>query len=69
MKKRNQYLGKWRITQMEMWDQEFIDMEKEGLEGPSSTWTYLINDNPFGDWAERTSRAFGKMFRKGFKSL
>jgi preprotein translocase subunit SecA len=23
-----------------------IDMEKEGLMGPSSTWTYLINDSP-----------------------
>ena len=30
MKKRNPYLGKWRITQMEMWDQEFVDMETEG---------------------------------------
>ena len=46
-----------------------IDMEKEGLESPSSTWTYLINDNPFGDWTERASRAFGKLFRKGSKSL
>lgn len=26
-----------------------IDFEKEGLLGPSSTWTYLVNDNPFGD--------------------
>ncbi|MCP4219396.1 MAG: accessory Sec system translocase SecA2 [bacterium] len=24
-----------------------IDAEKEGLTGPSSTWTYLISDNPF----------------------
>lgn len=23
-----------------------IELEKEGLKGPSSTWTYLINDNP-----------------------
>jgi len=30
-----------------------IDMEKEGLKGPSSTWTYLINDHPFGNWFER----------------
>lgn len=30
MKKRNPYIGKWRITEMEMWDQEFIDMETEG---------------------------------------
>jgi len=33
-----------------------IDMEKEGLKGPSSTWTYLINDHPFGDWFERFCR-------------
>lgn len=25
---------------------EGIDMQKEGLSGPSSTWTYLINENP-----------------------
>lgn len=26
-----------------------IDLAKEGLRGPSSTWTYLINDDPFRD--------------------
>ena len=31
-------------------------MEKEGLKGPSSTWTYLINDHPFGDWFQRFCR-------------
>ena len=25
-----------------------IDMEGEGLTRPTSTWTYIINDNPFG---------------------
>ena len=30
MKKRNSYLEKWRIIEMEMWDQDFIDMETEG---------------------------------------
>ena len=30
MKKRNPYLGKWRITEMEVWDQEFVDMETVG---------------------------------------
>jgi len=36
---KNPYLGKWRITEMEMWDQEYIDQitkghftfEKEGI--------------------------------------
>jgi preprotein translocase subunit SecA len=26
-----------------------IDLEAEGLRGPSSTWTYLVNDDPFRD--------------------
>jgi hypothetical protein len=30
MKQKNPYIGKWRIIQMEMWDQDFIDMETEG---------------------------------------
>ncbi|MCP4676663.1 MAG: accessory Sec system translocase SecA2 [Deltaproteobacteria bacterium] len=30
-------------------DSSGIDAEKERLQGPSSTWTYLVNDNPF-DW-------------------
>ena len=25
-----------------------IDLEKEGLRGPSSTWTFMISDNPRG---------------------
>jgi preprotein translocase subunit SecA len=27
-----------------------IDLDKEGIRGPSSTWTYLITDNQFGLW-------------------
>ena len=26
-----------------------IDLEKEGLLGPSATWTYLVDDDPFRD--------------------
>ncbi len=33
-----------------------LDMEKAGLKGPTSTWTYLINDHPFGDWFQRFYR-------------
>lgn len=29
-----------------------IDLEKEGLRGPSATWTYLVNDTPFGSKLE-----------------
>ncbi|HEX3131578.1 MAG TPA: accessory Sec system translocase SecA2 [Thermoanaerobaculia bacterium] len=28
---------------------EGVDWDREGLRGPSSTWTYLINDNVFGN--------------------
>jgi preprotein translocase subunit SecA len=27
-----------------------IDLEQLGLRGPASTWTYLINDNPFASF-------------------
>ena len=29
-KRRNPYLGRWRITEMEMWDQSYIDLVTEG---------------------------------------
>jgi hypothetical protein len=29
-RKTNAYFGKWRIIEMEMWDQDFIDLETEG---------------------------------------
>ncbi len=28
-------------------------MEKAGLKGPTSAWTYLIDDHPFDDWFQR----------------
>ncbi|MBN2588536.1 MAG: hypothetical protein JXA96_01635, partial [Sedimentisphaerales bacterium] len=34
-------------------DKDGIDFIKEGLVGPTSTWTYLISDNPFGDFMQR----------------
>ncbi len=49
-----------------------IDMEKEGLKGPSSTWTYLINDHPFGDWFERffkTATHAGDLFQSLRRAL
>jgi preprotein translocase subunit SecA len=41
-----------------------IDLEKEGLLGPSSTWTYMINDNPMGDVFERLTRGIKRMVRR-----
>lgn len=37
-----------------------IDMEQEGLVGPSSTWTYMINDNPMGEVMDRLTRGLKK---------
>ncbi|UCC31615.1 MAG: hypothetical protein JSU86_04915, partial [Phycisphaerales bacterium] len=33
-----------------------ICLDKDGLKGPGATWTYLVNDNPFGGWLERAFR-------------
>jgi len=30
MKQINQFVGKWRIVDMEVWDQEYVDMEVPG---------------------------------------
>jgi preprotein translocase subunit SecA len=29
-----------------------VELDGEDLRGPSSTWTYLVNDNQFGAWVE-----------------
>jgi preprotein translocase subunit SecA len=36
-----------------------IDMAGEGLTRPTSTWTYLINDNPFGDFMKGIREGLG----------
>ena len=36
-----------------------IDMTGEGLVRPTSTWTYLINDNPFGDFMKGLKEGLG----------
>ena len=30
-----------------------IELAGEGLESPASTWTYMTDESPFGDWLER----------------
>jgi len=32
---------------------EGIDLAREGLRQSTSTWTYLVQENPFGAWLER----------------
>ena len=46
-------------------DENGIDFAREGLIGPTSTWTYLISDNPFGDFMQRLRR--GLQCFKGLK--
>ena len=46
-------------------NEDGIDMDKEGLKGPSSTWTYLIDDNPdqfsnFQLWFKAVATAISK---------
>ena len=46
-------------------NEDGIDMDKEGLKGPSSTWTYLIDDNSdqfsnFQLWFKATAAAISK---------
>ena len=36
-----------------------IDLEAIGLKGPASTWTYLINDDPFRDALQNALRGSG----------
>jgi preprotein translocase subunit SecA len=43
---------------------EGIDLEKEGLRGPSATWTYLVNDTPFGSKLEMFLRPLLKKILK-----
>ncbi len=40
-----------------------IDMGREGLVGPSSTWTYMINDNPMGEVMDRLTRGLKRAVR------
>jgi hypothetical protein len=33
-----------------------VSLPDDRIDGPASTWTYLVNDNPFGTWLERAAR-------------
>ncbi len=38
-----------------------IDFVDQGFVGPSSTWTYMINDNPLGDVFDRLNSGIKRM--------
>jgi preprotein translocase subunit SecA len=42
-----------------------IDLATEGLSGPSSTWTYMINDTPMGDALDRITQGIKRRLSRG----
>ena len=41
-----------------------VDLEAIGLKRPTSTWTYLVHDNPFGTDIDRALRSIARRVRK-----
>jgi len=41
-----------------------VDLTEEGLFGPSSTWTYMIDDNPMGDVFDRLTRGIKRFVKR-----
>jgi preprotein translocase subunit SecA len=37
------------------------DLDAAGLKRPTATWTYLVQDNPFGTEADRLRRGFSRL--------
>lgn len=42
-----------------------VDLDGLGLKRPTSTWTYMVNDNPFGTAEERFLASLGTMMKRG----
>ena len=40
------------------------DLDAAGLKRPTATWTYLVQDNPFGTDIDRAIRSLGRLLRK-----
>jgi len=41
-----------------------VDLTEEGRFGPSSTWTYMIDDNPMGDVFDRLTRGIKRFVKR-----
>jgi preprotein translocase subunit SecA len=50
-------------------DEQGIDLESAGLGAPSSTWTYLVTDNPFGTPMERLMRGLRDRVVTSYRAL
>jgi preprotein translocase subunit SecA len=44
-----------------------MDLDREGLRGPSSTWTYQVSDNPMGNWLNRFFHGVHKALTRSLK--
>ncbi len=44
-----------------------LDLADANLKRPNTTWTYLVQDNPFGNEDDRTIRHVAALLRKGRK--
>jgi len=44
------------------------DLGAAGLRRPSATWTYLVQDNPFGSEFDRALRGIGRLIRKATRT-
>ena len=40
------------------------DLSAAGLKRPNATWTYLVQDNPFGTDIDRALRSVGRALRR-----
>lgn len=48
------------------WTADGVDLEQEGLTGPSSTWTFMINDNPRGAMLSQLMNGLLKRIKRTF---
>lgn len=50
------------------WTEDGIDLKQEGLQHPSSTWTFMINDNPRGAVLSQVMQGITRQLKKAFRS-
>jgi preprotein translocase subunit SecA len=42
-------------------------MDAAGLKRPTATWTYLVQDNPFGTDIDRALKSIGSALRRSIR--
>ncbi len=51
------------LEKAEVTEEKGVDLEAAGVRKPSSTWTYVVHDNPFGSEAQRAMGSVVAMIR------